>query len=150
MAGKKGRKRQRAKKKDPQKNINETSASVEGKKAKLNDELKKQDEPSSDKGESSLETSDRCNNTNNDKDDLEEDESKYVPPFSRKLKRACKRSGSPVFPTVKRKRSCRGVKQNSKQVLPEQSSAVADEGKQCNKDSPKVCVHWFIFYVYTS
>ena len=88
MAGKKGRKRQRAKKKDPQKNINETSASVEGKKAKLNDELKKQDEPSSDKGESSLETSDRCNNTNNDKDDLEEDESKYVPPFSRKLKRS--------------------------------------------------------------
>ena len=148
MAGKK-RSRKRPKrslesseKSDPVKNVTETSAYVEEKKPKLNDELEKGDKQLSvDKQEPNLATVD---STNNDSvGDLQTEESKYVPPFSRK-RRVLKRSGAPPSPAARPKRSLRGVQQNLEQAQPAECPADIDD-KQSDvcikdpKDSPKVC-----------
>ena len=122
MAGKKGRKR--GAKKVPKDDKNERSAFTEEKKAKLIDEQKKPDEElSSDKLESCLETVDECKT--NAVDFLKEEESKlkYVPPFTRKAKRSINRTGVPVSPVTKPlKRPRRGAKQFSKDAPPAERS----------------------------
>lgn len=128
MAGKKGRKR--GAKKVPKDDKNERSAFTEEKKAKLIDEQKKPDEElSSDKLESCLETVDECKT--NAVDFLKEEESKlkYVPPFTRKAKRSINRTGVPVSPVTKPlKRPWRGGKQFSKDApLAERSPPVKDD-----------------------
>ena len=146
MAGKKkGRKRpakrslKSSEKRDPIQNVQETSACVEEKKPKLNDESEKRDEQLSvDK----LETVDSENNDS--VGDLQEEESKYVPPFSRK--RVLKRSGAPPSPAARPKRSWRGVQQTYlKQAQPAECPADIDvkQSDVCtvknSPDSPKVC-----------
>ena len=148
MAGKKkGRKRpakrslKSSEKRHPIQNVQETSACVEEKKPKLNDEWEKRDEQLSvDKQEPNLETVDSKNSDS--VGDLQEEESKYVPPFSRK--RVLKRSGAPPSPAARPKRSWRGAKQNLKQAQPAECSADIDDKQSdvCTKDSPdspKVC-----------
>ena len=143
MAGKKGRKRRA--KKVPKEDKNEGSAFIEEKKAKLIDEQKKPDEElSSDKLESCLETCTVAECKTNAVDFLEEEESKlkYVPPFTRKAKRTIKRTGVPVSPVTKPlKRPWRGAKQFSKDApLTERSPPVKDD-EQGNgyQNSQKVC-----------
>lgn len=127
MAGKKGRKR--GAKKAPKDDKNERSAFIEEKKAKLIDEQKKPDEElSSDKLESSLETVAECKT--NAVDFLKEEESKlkYVPPFTRKAKRSIYRTGVPVSPVTKPlKRPWRGAKQSKDAPLAERSPPVKDD-----------------------
>ena len=148
MAGKKkGRKRpakrslKGSEKRDPTENVPETSTYVEEKKPKLNDESEKRDEQLSvDKQEPNLETVDSKNNDS--VGDLQGEESKYVPPFSRK--RVLKRSGAPPSPAARPKRSWRGVQQNLKQAQPAECPADIDDKQSdvcmmASPDSPKVC-----------
>lgn len=147
MAGKKkGRKRPKrnltgSEKRDPIEDVPETSTYVEEKKPKLNDESEKRDEQLSvDKQEPNLETVDSKNNDS--VGDLQEEEGKYVPPFSRK--RVLKRSGAPPSPVARPKRSWRGVQQNLKQAQPAECPADIDDKQSdvCmmdSPDSPKVC-----------
>lgn len=153
MAGKKSRKRQSAKKKTAKEDTNKTNASVEEKiaeekKPKLIDKL---DEQSPDKPEPNI-LGNTDDNTNNDHDSvgsLQEGENKYVPPFTRKGKRVLKRSGCPVSPAARPKRSWRGVVKNSEQAQPGESvpdvhDKQTDDLEVCTNGSPKVCLQWLV------
>jgi len=140
MAGKKGRKR--GAKKVPKEDKNERSAFIEEKKARLIDEQKKPDEElSSDKLESCLETV--AEYKTNAVDFLKEEESKlkYVPPFTRKAKRTINRPGVPVSPVTKPlKRPWRGAKRFSKDApLTERAPVKDDEQGNGYQNSQKVC-----------
>lgn len=154
MPGKKNRKRQKGStKKVSQQNENDGSVLVEEKKPKLDDGLAEQAEQS-DKSvqEPNLGTptvADTC--TNNDLcKDLQSEESKYVPPFTRKSKRTLQRHRSSVSPDVKSARPKRPWK--GKQISKQTRQSLADQqspaDQQTNdmipaKDSPKVCLQCF-------
>lgn len=151
MAGKKNSKRQSSKKKNTKGSKTEADTPVKEKKPKLSDESEKRDEDLADKHEPNLETVDKLVKTDNDRvgdQDLQADENKYVPPFSRKAKRVLKRSGSPVSPAVRPKRSWRGTKQNSKQTKLSESPVDIDDEQSdvvCYKNSPKVRLQWLVY-----
>lgn len=150
MAGKKKRKRQTAsKKKDSKEIINEEHVLFEEKKPKLDDELKDQAEQSDKHAnhdqQPNLETT--VGDTNDDVSTYlqTESDSKYVPPFTRKPKRALQRDISYVSPdvtTARTRRSWRGGKQNSKQAHQSPADQQTDM-EICGKASPnaKVCLH---------
>lgn len=152
MAGKKKRKRQTAsKKKDSKEIINEEHVLFEEKKPKLDDELNDQAEQS-DKHVSLNQLSfpnsvvDHGDTNDDVSRDLQtESDSKYVPPFTRKPKRALQRDISYVSPdvtTARTRRSWRGGKQNSKQAHQSPADQQTDM-EICGKASPnaKVCLH---------
>lgn len=127
MAGRKGRKRPKSAPKRPKKkilseNVNETIAlNFEEKKPKLDDELEKRDEQSPGKQEPNFETaidSTTIDSVEEVTGDWQAEESKYVPPFSRRAKRALKRNGAPLSPVARPKRSWRGVQQNLNDAQP--------------------------------
>ena len=150
MAGKKNRKRQTgSKKKVSKQNENDGSVSVEEKKAKLDDGLEEQAEQSGNcVQQPNLESptvADTNNDLSKDSGDLQSEESKYVPPFTRKSKKTLQRdrlsSVSPDVKSARPKRPWKG-KRNSKET----QQSLADQQTNdmiCAKDSPKVCLQCF-------
>ena len=154
MAGKKSRKRQTGStKKASVQNENDGSVSVEGKKPKLDDGREEQ----SDKRvqQPSLETLTIADANNDLSEDLQSEESKYVPPFTRKSKKSLQRdrlsSVSPDVKSARPKRPWKGKrisKETQQTFADHQSPATADQQTNdmvCVKDSPKVCLHRFIY-----
>ena len=157
MAGKKSRKRQRAERGSTRKasaqNKNNGSVSVEEKKPKLDDGLEVQSDTRVQP--LNLETPTVAGANNDFPDDLQSGESKYVPPFTRKSKKSLQRDRlSSVSPDVKSARPKRPWK--GKRISKETQQSFADHqspanqqtnDKVCAKDSPKVCLHSFMYKV---
>lgn len=153
MAGKKSRKRQTGStKKVSKRNENDGSVSVEEKKPKLDDGLEEQAEQSDKRVQQpNLETRTVADTNNDFAEDLQSEESKYVPPFTRKSKRTLQRDRlSSVSPDVKSTRPKRPWK--GKRISKETPKSLADQetpaDQQTNdmigaKDSPKVCLQCF-------
>ncbi len=131
-------------------NIKEGIDVCEEKKPKLDDGLDEQAEQSQKHAQQpNLETT--VVDTNNDvsKDLLQTEESKYVPPFTGKLKRKlqrdrCSQSISPDVKTTRSKRPWKGSKQNSQQA--QQSPADEQNNDMTStKVSPKVRLQCFTY-----
>ena len=154
MARKKSRKRQTgSRKKVSQQNENDGSVSVEEKKPKLEDGFEEQAE--SDRVQHPNLESSTVADTNNDlSEEMQSEESKYVPPFTGKLKRTLHRdrlsSVSPDVKSAQLKRPWKG-KRNLKQTQPSltnQKSTATDQKTNDRiraKDSPKVCLQSFTY-----
>lgn len=152
MAGKKRRKRQTApKKKDPHENISVESALIEEKKAKLDDRLDEQGKQSDEHVQQPILEA-KVEYKNNDiSEDLspslqtvEAEESKYVPPFTRKPKKILKRDGSSVSPsvrTVRPKRPWKGREANPKETRQSPRRQKTSSDVVCRNESPKVCLY---------
>ena len=153
MARKKSRKRQTgSRKKVSQQNENDGSVSVEEKKPKLDDGLEEQAESDKRVRQPNLESSTVADTNNDPSEEMRSEESKYVPPFTGKLKRTLHRdrlsSVSPDVKSAQLKRPWKG-KRNLKQTQPSltnQQSTATDQKTNDRiraKDSPKVCLKSF-------
>lgn len=154
MAGKKSRKRQTGStKKASAQNENNGSVSVEEKKPKLEDGLEEQ----SDKRvqQLNLEIPTFAGANNDLLEDLQSEDNKYVPPFTRKAKKSLQRDRlNSVSPDVKSARPKRPWK--GKRISKETQQSFADHQSSANQqtndtvsaeDSPKVCLHRFMYKV---
>ena len=146
MAGKKSRKRQTGStKKVFKQSKNDGSVSVEEKRPKLDDGLEQQAE----QFDQRVQEAPTVANTNND---LAEEESKYVPPFTRKPKRTLQRdrlnSVSPDLKSVRPKRLWKGkrISKETQQSFADQQSSADQQTNDTIRveDSPKVCLQCFI------
>ena len=147
MAGKKSRKRQtgRGSTKKVSKQIdNDGSVSVEEKKPKLDDGLEEQAEQCDKRVQQpNLETRTFVDTKNNLAEDLQSEENKYVPPFTRKSKRTLQRDRlSSVSPDVRSARPKRPWK--GKRISKETQQSLADQQSPADQlDSPEVCFQCF-------
>lgn len=151
MAGKKSRKRQTGSTKKASTQNESGKVSVVEKKPKLDDGLEEQ----SDKRvkQLNLETPTITDAHNDLSEDLQTEESKYVPPFTRKSKKSLQSDRlSSVSPDVKSARPKRPWK--GKRISKETQQSFADHPYSadqetnnmiCAKDSPKVCLHRFMY-----
>lgn len=150
MAGKKNRKRRTgSKKKVTKENINEGIVVCEEKKPKLDDDLEGQAEQSEKHAqEPNFETAIADTNSDvSEVEDLQTEENKYVPPFTRKANRKLHRDRCPVSPDVKTtrpKRPWNGSKQNSKEAQ-QSPGAQQTNDVTSTKDSPKVHLQCFTY-----
>jgi len=145
MAGKKSRKRRTGSTKKVSKQIeNDGSVSVEEKKPKLGDGLEEQAEQCDHRVQQpNLETRTVVDTNNNLAYDLQSEENKYVPPFTRKSKRTLQRdrlsSVSPDVRSTPPKRPWKG-----KRISKETQQSLADLQSPADElESPEVCLQCF-------